>query len=101
MTDSWMREHVPNARVVCRANTALMVEEAVAAGIGVGHVASWGADRGDVFLRLHPPDPSLELGIWLLTHRDLRTTARVRTFMDFVAAAIREQRDLIEGRTRA
>ena len=100
MTDRWMAEHVPNARIVCRANTALMVEEAVAAGIGIGHVASWGADRGDVFGRLDPPDASLDLGIWLLTHRDLRTTARVRTFMDFVADEIRDQRDLIEGRAR-
>ncbi len=101
MTDRWMAEHVPNARVVCRANTALMVEEAVRAGIGVGHVASWGADSRDDFVRIRPPDPSLRLSIWLLTHRDLRTTARVRTFMDFVADDIRAQRDLIEGRARS
>lgn len=98
MTDRWMAEKVPNARVVCRANTALMVEEAVRAGIGIGHVASWGASRVDDLVRVRPPDPSLDLGIWLLTHRDLRTTARVRTFMDFVADDIRGQRDAIEGR---
>jgi DNA-binding transcriptional LysR family regulator len=101
MTDRWMDEHVPNGQIVCRANTALMVEEAVAAGVGVGHIASWGAVRSDDFVRLRPPDTSLELGIWLLTHRDLRTTARVRTFMDFVAEEIQDQRDLIEGRTRS
>lgn len=95
-----MSDHVPNANVVCRANTALMVEEAVRAGIGIAHVASWGADRCDDFVRIRPPDPSLEIDIWLLTHRDLRTTARVRAFIDFVAEDILAQRDLIEGRTR-
>jgi len=67
----------------------------------VGHVASWGADRSEDFERIAPPDPSLDLGIWLLTHRDLRTTARVRAFMDFLADEIRNRRDLIAGRARA
>lgn len=100
MTDAWMAEHVPNAHVVCRANTALMMEEAVRAGIGVGHLAAFGAGRSDDFVQLRPPDASLDLGIWLLTHRDLRRSARVRSFIDFLAAELREQRDLIEGRSR-
>ena len=101
MTDAWMDEHVPNAHVVCRANTALMMEEAVRAGIGVGHLAAFGTGRSDDFVRLRPPDASLNLGIWLLTHRDLRRSARVRSFIDFLAEELREQRDLIEGRSSA
>jgi DNA-binding transcriptional LysR family regulator len=99
MTDRWMAQHLPSARVVCRANTALMVEEAVRAGLGIGHLASFGADQRDDLVRIRPPDRSLDLGIWLLTHRDLRTTARVRAFVDFLAGEIRAQRDLIEGRS--
>ncbi len=98
MTDRWMAEHVPRAHIVCRANTALMVEEAVRSGIGVGHVAAWGASFSEDLVRIRPPDTSLDLGIWLLTHRDLRTSARVRTFMDFVANDVQAQRNLIEGR---
>ncbi len=67
-------------------------------GIGVGHLAAFGADRCDDFIHLRPHDRSLELGIWLLTHRDLRRTARVRSFTDFLAAELQAQRDLIEGR---
>lgn len=100
MTDRWMAANVPSARVACRANTALMVEEAVRAGLGVGHVAAFGADGSDDFVRIRPPDRSLDLGIWLLTHRDLRTTARVRSFVDFLAHELRGQRDQIEGRAR-
>jgi DNA-binding transcriptional LysR family regulator len=77
-----------------------MVEESVRAGIGIGHLASFGAERSNDFVQIRPPDRSLDLGIWLLTHRDLRTTARVRAFIDFLADDIRAQRALIEGRSR-
>ena len=36
--------------------------------------------------------------IWLLSRPDLRRTARVRAFVDFVAAAILGHRGLLEGR---
>ena len=47
--------------------------------------------------RLAPPDPALESGLWLLTHPDLRHTARVRAFLDFAAAEIAKRRKTIEG----
>ena len=37
-------------------------------------------------------------GLWLLTHPDLRRTARVRRFLDFMAEAMAQSRDLREGR---
>ena len=40
------------------------------------------------------PDRSL----WLLLRADLRRTARARAFVDFIAAAILDRRDLLEGR---
>ena len=45
----------------------------------------------------HRPLPDLANGIWLLTHADLRQTARVRAFMDFAASEIAKQRKTIEG----
>lgn len=38
------------------------------------------------------------LDLWLLTHEDLRNTARVRIFLDFMAAALAANADLLEGR---
>ena len=35
---------------------------------------------------------------WVLTLEDLRTTQRVRTFMSFLAKAISQKIDLIEGK---
>ena len=38
-------------------------------------------------------------GVWVLSHVDLRSTARVRVCRDFLVEIIEQQRDLIEGLT--
>ncbi len=68
------------------------------AGLGVAHLACFGADDDPGFVRICPPDPELALGLWLLVHRDLRRSARLRVFLDFLAAELAQQRNLIEGR---
>jgi hypothetical protein len=35
-----------------------------------------------------------------LSHRDLRTTTRVRVLRDFVVSALRAKRAMIEGKSR-
>ena len=47
------------------------------------------------------PIDELATDLWLLTHEDLRQTARVRAFMDFMAGSIAGDRVLIEGRRPA
>ena len=37
-------------------------------------------------------------GLWVLSHVDLRATARVRVCREFLIEMLLEQRDLIEGR---
>jgi hypothetical protein len=37
------------------------------------------------------------LSLWVLTHADLRRTARIRAFTDFVVDALSRERDLLEG----
>jgi DNA-binding transcriptional LysR family regulator len=48
-------------------------------------------------VRLAPPEPRFAADLWLLTHPDLRHAARVRVFLDFLAAEIAQRRKLIEG----
>lgn len=36
--------------------------------------------------------------IWILFHRDLQKTARIRAFVDFMVSAIRSNRSLLEGK---
>ena len=46
---------------------------------------------------MSPPNPDFSTGLWLLTHPDLRQSARVRVFLDFIAAEIVKLRRAIEG----
>lgn len=56
---------------------------------------------------LGDPDPALQRismvsgndcgSIWLLTHKDLRNTARVKTFFEFISKAFEKHRDLLAG----
>jgi len=44
-----------------------------------------------------PGDFTLDL--WLLTHEDLRQTARIRAFLDFLAEALAKEAPLLQGRS--
>ena len=98
----WMREQVPHARVACRVSSGTALRAAIAAGVGVGHLLCFLADEDTVLSQLRPPEPALETGLWLLTHEDLRTTGRVRVFLDSMADAIgRHRRRLTAGHAPA
>ena len=96
----WLKQHVEPQRIVYKVNTVLGLAEAVAAGIGIGLLPCFIAAVTPGVVRLAPPDRGLESGLWLLTHPDLRHTARVRAFMDFIGSALTRDRALLEG-TRA
>jgi DNA-binding transcriptional LysR family regulator len=91
------REHVAAEKLVYKVNTVLGLAEAVENGIGIGHLPNFIADARPNLVRLSPPVPEFSAGLWLLTHPDLRQSARVRVFLDFVAAEISKQRRSIEG----
>ena len=93
----FVRERVGPERIVYRVNTVLGLTEAVEAGIGVGPLPCFIADPRPALRRLSPPNPDFSTGLWLLTHPDLRHSARVRAFLDFMAAEIVRLRPAIEG----
>jgi DNA-binding transcriptional LysR family regulator len=93
----FVRERVAPERIVYKVNTVLGLAEAVEAGIGVGLLPCFIADGRPGLVRLQPPNPDFSAGLWLLTHPDLRQSARVRVFLDFVAAEVARQRRRLEG----
>ena len=93
----WLKEHAAPERIVYRINTVLGLAEAASAGIGLALLPCFIGAATPGLTRLTPPLPDLANGIWLLTHADLRQTARVRAFMDFAGSEIAKQRKAIEG----
>jgi len=93
----FVRERVAPERIVYRVNTVLGLTEAVEAGIGVGPLPCFIADARPGLVRITAPNPEFSTGLWLLTHPDLRQSARVRAFLDFIFAEIAKRRRMIEG----
>lgn len=86
--------HLPVRR---RLNDPALQLEAVRAGMGVGWLQCFVADQDPSLRRLAPGAPTWGRWLWLLTHEDLRNTARVQAFISFMAKAISAHRALIEG----
>src|SRR4051812_2466024 len=84
-------------RVVYKLNAVLGLAEAIEGGIGIGHLPCFIGDARPGLVRLSAPQPDFAADLWLLTHADLRQSARVRVFLDFLAAEIGRHRSLIEG----
>ncbi len=84
-------------RIVYKLNGVLGLAEAIEAGVGIGHLPCFVGDARPELRRLEAPQPDFAADLWLLTHPDLRRSARVRVFLDFLAAGIKQQRSLIEG----
>ncbi len=97
-TERWLREQVPVDRVRVRVNSAICQLEACRAGMGVTAMLCLLGDAEPELARLPGDHPTWQYPFWLLTHRDLRRTARVRAFMDFITEGIRADLDLLEGR---
>lgn len=93
----WLERHVPAAGSVLRCNSWLSQLAAARAGLGLAALPCFLGDRAPELVRVLPPDPALAGELWLLTHSDLRRTARVRAFMETIARGIRRERALLEG----
>ncbi len=79
------------------ASMALQVQMAQA-GMGLVMVPCIAADGVPGLVRATTRDPVPSRDIWILTHEDLRRTARVRAFMDFAETVLRDNRAALEGK---
>lgn len=93
----WLVQHVGEDRIGWRINTVLGLAEAVAEGAGIGLLPCFIAQTFPNLVPLSAPIPEIPGALWILTHPDLRSTARVRVFMDHVGTEIARRRGQIEG----
>ncbi len=96
----WLARHYPTASVVLYSDTVLGLFEAAKQGLGIAPLPCFLADPEQQLDRVLPPPPELDSELWLLSHPDLRRSARVRAFMDFLTEAVGLDRGLIEGQAQ-
>lgn len=94
----WLKQRVQSERIAFRADSFLTLRDASAAGLGLAVLPCYLGDLCPALRRIGSPLSELRTELWILTHPDLRRTARVRAFMEFAANALSAQKELIEGR---
>ena len=83
---SLVNEPLGRGRIVASLSSSLLVRRSIAAGVGLGEVPVYLGER-DGLVRLWPERTrSLPYDVWLVTHADLRHTARVRAVIDEIVA---------------
>ncbi|WP_272849108.1 LysR substrate-binding domain-containing protein [Paracoccus alcaliphilus] len=93
-----LADWLPTVRPIYRTNSISAAIAAARAGIGLAPLPCAVADRTPDLVRIAMFPEDFRLDLWLLTHEDLRNTARIRAFMDFMADALAADADLLEGR---
>jgi len=97
---NWLTETVPNQQIVYRSSSLINQMMAVKAGIGMALLPCYLGDPETDIERVSVPEATLTRELWLITHRDLRNTARVRAFFDIVGQGLAARRQLLKGRSR-
>lgn len=94
----WINATIGPRRVPYRVDTVLGVTRAIEAEIGLGLLPCFIGDQSPLILR-HGRRRGEIAGesLWLLTHADLKNSARVRAFMDHMGMELTKARRLLEG----
>lgn len=80
-------EPLSRGRVVSTVGAGLLLRRAIAAGIGLGELPVYLGEK-DGLVRVWPERTrSAPYDVWLVTHDDLRHTARVRAVIDAIVAS--------------
>jgi len=95
---SWVAENFPNARTVLRVdNDVTTMAAATRYHLGLSRMPCFIGDLEPGLRRLDVTLKPSDWGVWVLSHVDLRATARVRVCREFLIAVIEQQRPLIQG----
>lgn len=94
----WVRQsdypHLPARGVF---DSMLLQLQAARYGMGIASLPCFLGDPEPDLVRLSSAKPKPCHDLWLLRHRDTRSTARLRVFSEFIADTVTRSRPLLEG----
>ena len=94
----WKKKTHGERRTIFTSSSAMTVLNAAAEGLGMTLMPCYLGDDDKRLIRVSNPIEPLNLELWLLTHPDLRHTARVKALMAFLYDALYKEKDLYEGK---
>lgn len=96
----WLARTAPGARVVFKSNSTEAHLAATKKGVGLGILPCYVADSDPDLERIIAPEKVVSRDLWLVVHRDLQHTARIRACADFLFEALAARAAEFEGTSR-
>jgi DNA-binding transcriptional LysR family regulator len=93
----WVEQHFKGAKLALRTDDVNVMAAAVKHHCGLARMPCFVGDREADLRRIDVSLNPSTWGVWVLSHVDLRSTARVRVCREFLVDIMIEQRGLIEG----
>jgi DNA-binding transcriptional LysR family regulator len=94
----WKKRAHGERQAVFSSSASQAVLNAAAEGMGFTMMPCYLGDADTRLLRVGEPLESLTMELWVLTHPDLRHTARVKALLAYLYEALKNEADLFEGR---
>ncbi len=83
----WLRETVPDEAITYRVSEPSSIAAALQAGLGLGFVPVWEAEKHPDLVQVMPPRTEWESPLWIVTHVDLHRTLKVQSFLTVLKRA--------------
>lgn len=93
----WREQYYPSAQPMTRINSLLAIRDAARAGLGAAFLPRALVESDPQLKPFDSGCDDLKLGLWVLTHPDLRETQRVRAFMSVATEAITAMSERLGG----
>ena len=82
--NTWMRENIPEKNIIFRSTDVTVLETAILSGIGIGFFPTDKATQHSELIEISPHKKEWDVPLWIITHVDLRQTAKVKAFLTFL-----------------
>jgi len=93
----WIEKSFPKTNRIYRTNELSMMLQMTKQGLGIAQLPCALCDKDPDLYRIPAKYIEPGWGLWILSHVDTRTTARVRIFKDFLVKELKKNKGLIEG----
>lgn len=97
----WLSEQLPQASLVLTATSAGAQLAACESGLGIAALPHFLARTRPGLVRVGGPQAGYAQEIWMVVHRDIAATARIRAVADVLRIAVREAAPVLSGEAPA
>ena len=89
----WIRDHVALDKIVMKTRCSSTLQHATQLGMGACFLPCILGDSNPLLRRIGDESAEFHGSLWLLTHEELRRSARIRTLLDFLAQRLNADKE--------